>query len=312
VSAATTSTAVASGKRTFVRTDRRVGETLFQGFLVVATLLVIASTFAILAYIVQTGLKGISAVGAGQLLTGRTWKPEANTYGGLPLIVGTFATAAGAIVVGAVPSILAALWVTEFAPKAIKGLYRRVMEVSVAIPSVVFGWLALVNLIPIMESVAHKLNGEEADVGGEGLGSASVLLGVMIAPTIVVMSLDALSRVPHPMRDASSALGASRIQTAFTIVLPHAWRGLLLAVFFGFARAAGETMAVQMVIGGARKMPEGLFTPTTTISTQVVMDMQNARPDTVQSDVLYSMALVLLVLSTGVVLLTRLLNREKR
>jgi phosphate transport system permease protein len=104
------------------------------------------------------------------------------------------------------------------------------------------------------------------------------------------------------LKEASAALGASPWQTAFRVVLPGAWRGILVAVFFGFSRAAGETMAVQMVIGGARKLPENLFTPTTTISTQIVMDMQNARPGTTQSNVLFAMSLILLVISTGVVL----------
>jgi len=95
------------------------------------------------------------------------------------------------------------------------------------------------------------------------------------------------------------------------VSFPYAWRGLLVAVFFGFARAAGETMAVQMVIGGARKLPPDLFSPTTTISAQIVMDMQEARPGTPENDVLYWMALVLLVVSVLVVLVTRMLARQQ-
>ena len=96
------------------------------------------------------------------------------------------------------------------------------------------------------------------------------------------------------------------------VVVPYGWRGIIVAVFFGFARAAGETMAVQMVIGGARQLPSDAFTPTTTISTQIVMDMQNARPDTPASDVLFAMSLVLLVVAVTVVLLTRFLGRGPR
>lgn len=311
MAATTTTTTTAGRSATFVSHERRPGEAIFKGFLVFSCVFVIATTFAILAYIAQTGVKGIAAVGLGPLVSGPAWKPEADTYGGRPLIVGTLTSALGAIFVSGFPSILAALWVTEFAPRHFKSMYRRIMEVSVAVPSVVYGWLALVHIVPLFEKLAHAIYGEEANVGGEGLGASAVLLGLMISPTIVLLSLDALSRVPQSLRDASYALGASSMQTAFKVVLPYAWRGLLLAVFFGFARAAGETMAVQMVIGGARKMPENLFTPTTTISTQVVMDMQNAQPNTVQSNVLYSMSLVLLVISTLVVLATRFLNREK-
>jgi phosphate transport system permease protein len=185
------------------------------------------------------------------------------------------------------------------------------MEIASAIPSVVYGWLALVYLVPIVEHVAHAIKGPDAPVTGEGLGAAAVLLAVMIAPTVVLLSLDALARVPRSLKDASAALGASPWQTAFRVSVPYAWRGLLIAIFFAFARAAGETMAVQMVIGGARKLPDGLFSPTTTISAQIVMDMQEARPGTPQNDVLFSMALVLLVVSVGVVLVTRVLARQE-
>jgi phosphate transport system permease protein len=223
-------------------------------------------------------------------------------------------SAAGAVVLGAVPAVLAAVWVTEFAPRITRSLYRRTMEIAAAVPSVVYGWLALVYLIPRMETLAHSLLGATAvgGVGGEGLASAAVLLGVMIAPTVLLLSLDALARVPAALRDASAALGASPWQTAMRVVVPHGWRGIVVAVFFGFARAAGETMAVQMVIGGARKLPANAFSPTTTISTQIVMDMQNAQPNTPASDVLFSMSLVLLVVAVAVVLFTRFIGRGAR
>ncbi len=162
--------------------------------------------------------------------------------------------------------------------------------------------------MPYAHSFAQLIYGEEAHVGGEGLASAAMLLGVMIAPTVHLLSLDAL-KIPDDLRLASAALGASPLQTSFRVAVPSAWRGIIVAVFFGFARAAGETMAVQMVIGGARKLPENLFQPTTTISAQVVMDMQNARPGTTSSNVLFSMSLVLLLVSVGVVLVTRFMTR---
>ena len=271
---------------------------------------VLLTTAAMLFFLGNAGLRGARAVGLGQLLTGVTWKPEAEIYGGLPLVFGTFVSAGGALLIGAVPAVLAALWATEFAPKRLRPLYRRTMEVAAAVPSVVYGWLALVYLVPQMEKVAHVLRGDQA-TGGEGLASAAVLLGVMIAPTVLLLSLDALARTPQLLRDASSALGASPWQTAIRVVLPHGWRGIIVAVFFGFARAAGETMAVQMVIGGARKLPDNAFSPTTTISTQIVMDMQNARPNTPSSDVLFSMSLVLLVVAVTVVLITRFLSRRR-
>jgi phosphate transport system permease protein len=272
--------------------------------------IVLAAAAAMLLFLARAGVRGVREVGLAPLLYGVVWKPEAGSFGGLPLLFGTLVSATGALLVGAIPAVASATWVSEFAPRSALLAYRRVMEVAAAVPSVVYGWLALVNLVPAMEHVGHAVYGDAAPVGGEGLGAAAVLLATMIAPTVVLLSLDALARVPKDLRDASAALGASPWQTAFRVVVPYAWRGILIAVFFGFARAAGETMAVQMVIGGARRLPTNLFTPTTTISTQIVMDMQNARPETPESDVLFSMSLVLLVVSVSVVIATRLLTRR--
>jgi phosphate transport system permease protein len=273
---------------------------------------VLLTTILLIGFLARTGLAGMGEVGIWSLLFGPRWKPENQLYGGLPLILGTFVSALGAAAMGATPAVLAAVWLTEFAPKPLRGFYRRLMEIAAAIPSVVYGWLALTHLVPVMGAFAHTIYGDDSNVGGEGLASSAVLLSVMIAPTVLLLSVDALSRVPYNLREASAALGASPWQTGFRVVMPYAWRGLLVAVFFGFARAAGETMAVQMVIGGARVIPSNLFRPTTTISSQIVMDMQNARPGTPADDALFSMALILLVVSIAVVLVTRMLSRPVR
>jgi phosphate transport system permease protein len=263
-----------------------------------------------LGFLARSGIRGAAEVGLAPLLSGTLWKPEQGLFGGLPLIVGTLVSAIGAVLTGAVPAVLTALWITEFAPPRVQMLYRRVMEIAAATPSVVFGWLALIYLVPLLEPVAHTIYGVDAPVGGEGLATSAILLGLMVAPTVTLLSVDALARVPREWRGASTALGASHWQTSFSVVLPSAWRGVIIAVFYGFARAAGETMAVQMVIGGARRLPETLFSPTTTISAQIVMDMQNARPNTPENDVLFSMALLLLALSMSVVLGTRFITRR--
>jgi phosphate transport system permease protein len=299
-----------TGTRREASSRRRV-DAVVRMLLVSCAAFVLLTTGAMLFFLGNAGLKGVRSVGLAPLLSGALWKPEADVYGGLPLIFGTFVSAGGAIVIGAVPAVLAAVWATEFAPRSARPMYRRIMEVAAAVPSVVYGWLALVYLIPQMEKVAHLLLGERA-TGGEGLATAAVLLGVMIAPTVLLLSLDALARVPSALRDASAALGASPWQTAMRVVVPHGWRGIIIAVFFGFARAAGETMAVQMVIGGARQLPANAFSPTTTISTQIVMDMQNAQPGSTGSNVLFAMSLVLLVVAVTVVLCTRWLSRGVR
>ncbi|HSY21991.1 MAG TPA: phosphate ABC transporter permease subunit PstC [Polyangiaceae bacterium] len=293
------------------RVKPRVLESVVRGALVGCAAFVVATTIAMLAFLAQTGIKGIAEVGLGQILTGTVWKPEADSFGGFALIAGTFATAVGAILIGAAPAVLSAVYLTEFASAAVGRTFRRVMEIASAVPSVVYGWLALVYLTPLTDALGHGIYGADAPVSGVGIAASAILLAIMIAPTVLLLSLDALSRVPRALREASAALGASPWQTAFNVSVPYGWRGVLVAVFYGFARAAGETMAVQMVIGGARRLPANLFSPTTTISAQIVMDMQEARPGTVQNDVLFSMALVLLVVSVIVVLITRTLARRQ-
>mgnify|MGYP002780531685 CR=1 FL=1 len=294
-----------------MRRRGRSYEGVVRGALAASGAVVVVATVAMLGYLTWAGVRGIQAAGLGELLFGTRWRPEEGLFGGAPLLVGTLTSALGAVFVGAVPAVLTAIWLTELAPPGVKQGYRRLMEVASALPSVVYGWLALMHLVPLMGRVAAALHPAHERVGGEGLATASVLLGVMIAPTVLLLSLDALARVPQPLREASLALGGSVLDTAFRVVLPCAWRGVVVAVFFGFARAAGETMAVQMVIGGARQLPSTLFSPTTTISTQVVMDMQNARPHTPEHDVLFAMSLVLLVLSTIIVLFTRAIARGR-
>ena len=272
--------------------------------------IVVTTTVVMIGFLARTGIRGVIDAGIGQLVAGELWKPEAGLFGGAPLLLGTIASAIGATLFGAIPAVFCALWLSELAGPHLRAVYRRVMETAAAIPSVVYGWLALVYLVPPVALLAHEIYGADSPVGGEGLFSSAILLGIMIAPTVTLLSLDAITRIPQSLRDASLALGASRLQTALRVVLSGSQRGVFVAVFFGLSRAAGETMAVQMVIGGARMLPHTPFSPTTTISSQIVMDMQNARPGTIESNALFAMALVLLVFSAGMVAITRRLGEK--
>jgi phosphate transport system permease protein len=187
----------------------------------------------------------------------------------------------------------------------------------------VYGYVALVYLVP-------RFANPRLGCQGLGLAAASVVLAAMIAPTIALLSLDVLERTPQALRDASSALGVSRWHTTWRAVFPTARRGLVVAGFFGFARAVGETMAVQMVAGNGRYAPLALLRPTgarvaetvcgrlgplellrptSTISTRIVMDMPETQPGTPWNNALFSMSLVLLLVSTLGVIITRRMSR---
>jgi phosphate transport system permease protein len=294
--------------------------------LAAAAVTVLAIALLIVGFIARAGIAGFAESGMFSMLFGRRWAPDADTpaFGFAGFLAGTVLSAVGGVLLGALPAVLAAVYLSECAPARLRRLFRRVMEVAAALPSVVYGYAAVTYLVPLF---ANPRTGCQ----GLGLAPAAVLLGTMIAPTVALLSLDALSRTPDGLREASAALGVSRWQTTWRAVVPTAWRGLMVAVFFGFARAAGETMAVQMVAGNGQfaplafLRPEGarlaaevcptlgpleLFRPTSTIATRIVMDMSNTHPGTPWNNALFSMSLVLLFISTGVVLITRRLARR--
>lgn len=304
------------------------GDALVKGSLAFAAFLVIAVAAGILWMIARAGLRGFAEAGFFASLFGLHWAPEASppAFGFLPYLVNTLLSATGAVLLGAVPAVLAAVYLTELAPARIRRSFRAVMEVAAALPSVVYGYVALTYLAP-------RLANPRLGCQGLGLASTSLVLAAMIAPTIALLALDGLERTPQELRDASSALGGSRWHTTWHAVFPTARSGLVVAVFFGFARAVGETMAVQMVAGNGRYAamaalrpagarvaqnvcahlgPLELFRPTSTISTRIVMDMPETQPGTPWNNVLFSMSLVLLLVSTLVVLITRRVSRPAR
>ncbi len=309
-----------------INARRRRADRLVVVALSAAAGTVVAIAAAILGFIARAGLVGYASGGFFAMTFGRHWAPDSPhpSYSFLPYLVSTGVSALGAILLGAVPAILAAVCVSELAISRMRPLFRRVLEISAAIPSVVYGYAALTWLVPLL---ANPVRGCQ----GLGLAPAILLLAVMVTPTVGLLSLDALARVPLALRDASAALGASPWQTTWRAVVPAAWRGIVTATFYGFARAAGETMAVQMVIGngtygpiaglgapGARMMPSActtlgplaIFRPTSTLATRIVMDLPNTQPGTPWNHALFSMSLLLLGMSTTVVLLTRCLSRR--
>jgi phosphate transport system permease protein len=315
-----------SPARPVPRARRRRVDAAVRALLALAAVAVLGVALTILAFIARAGLAGFAGSGFVATVFGSRWAPDAASpsYGFLGFLATTVLTTAGGLLLGALPAVLAAIYLSEFTRGRARAAFRRVMEVAAALPSVVYGYAAVTYLV-------SRFANPRAGCEGLGTGPAAVLLGVMIAPTVALLSLDALARTPAGLREASAALGVSRWQTTFRAVVPTAWRGLLVAVFFGFAHAAGETMAVQMVVGNgqyaplallrpatARLAPDAcaalgpleLFRPTSTIATRIVMDMPNTQPGTPWNNALFSMSLVLLCISTTVVLITRRLARR--
>ena len=192
----------------------------------------------------------------------------------------------------------------KIAPKWLRDIMRPATDLYVAIPSVVYGYLGLMLLVPFLRDF-FQVN------TGFGLMAAAMILAIMILPTIISICEDAIRAVPKPLEEASLALGATRWQTLWKVVIPSALPGILTAIILAMARAIGETMAVQMLIGNTPVVATNLFTPTSTLTSNIVVEMGNTPFGSAWGNSLFLMALVLLVISLGMILLIRKIGARR-
>ena len=244
-------------------------------------------------------------------LLGTKWAPgdpgSETSFGLMPFILGTLGVMAVAALLAAPLSIGLAIFMAEVAPRWARSITRPAMEVFVGIPSVVYGWLGITILVPFLR---ENLSGIGFTLGFSWF-AGSLVLGLMILPTIASVSYDVFLSISPDLRDASLALGTTRWQTIRHILLPAASTGLLTAIVLGMMRAAGEALAVQMVIGNAPVVPTSLTKPVTTLTSQITLDMGNTVSGQAWNDVLWTMGLILLMISIGFVLIVRALGRRR-
>lgn len=253
-----------------------------------------------------------------------TWDPtgEPQVFGLLPFIGGTIAVTAVALLISTPLSVGLALFLSEVAPQWARAIVQPALEIFVGIPSVVWGWLGLTILVPwLADTFHHKIAislpvvGEVVSMPGFLTGfswlAGALVLSVMILPTITSVSFDAFRAVPQELRTGSLALGTTRWQTIRHILLPAAMSGVLTAVVLGMTRAAGEALAVQMVIGNSPALPAAITQPVTTLTSQITLDMGNTVFGEPWQDALWTMSLVLLIISISSVVLVRLINKRR-
>lgn len=232
------------------------------------------------------------------------WNPGKKLVGALPMIVTSFGVTLLAALIATPFAIAVALFMTEFAPKRGARLLQVVIELLVGIPSVIYGLIGLAVVVPAMRIM----------YGGTGFGilAGAVVLFVMVLPTITSLTVDALKAVPSHYRQASLALGATRWQTIYKVILRSATPGILTAVVFGMARAFGEALAVQMVIGNAAMLPHNLVSPSATLTSQLTMGIGNTIMGTLPNNALWSLALLLLIMALVFNILVKLIARKGR
>ena len=277
-----------------------------KGLTYAAIGLIIVLVISIIGFI---GVHGLSTfisdhVNVFHFLTSTDWDPSEgkNHVGAAAMIVTSFAVTLLAAIVATPFAIAAALFMTEYTSKKGAGFLQSVIELLVGIPSVVYGFLGLTIIVPTIRKI----------FGGTGFGilAATLVLFVMVLPTITSLTVDALKAVPKQFRQASFALGATKWQTIHKVTLKVATPRILTAVIFGMARAFGEALAVQMVIGNAVLMPANLISPSATLTSQLTSQMGNTVMGTLPNNALWSLALLLLIMSLVFNFLVRLVGRK--
>ncbi len=211
------------------------------------------SIFAVVlicVFLFANGIPAIGKIGVFKFLLGTKWKPGNDIYGILPMILGSLYVTAGAIIIGVPIGLLTAVFLAKFCPKGLYKILKPATELMAGVPSVVYGFFGLVVLVPLVQNIFG--------VAGNTMLTASVLLGIMILPTIIGVSESAIRAVPDSYYEGSLALGASHERSVFFATLPAARSGILAGVVLGIGRAIGETMAVVMVAGNKARMPQGL------------------------------------------------------
>lgn len=275
------------------------------GFCVALVALVVVTLIFMVA---QQGLTTFFVDGINPIdfFFGQNWIPEQERYGALPMIVGSFAVTLLSTVFALPIAIGSAIFVVEVAPGFGRRVFQPFIELLVGIPSVVYGVLGLY----VINSLIKAVFGEAAPTGA-GILSGSLVLAIMILPTITTLSMDALRAVPNQYREGSYALGCTRWQTVWHVVLKSATPSLMTAVILGMTRAFGETLAVQMVIGGVeRSMPTGLLDPASTLTAALTAGLSNATSGSVYYHALWSLGLILLAMSLIFILIIHLIGRK--
>jgi phosphate transport system permease protein len=244
---------------------RNIGESLMGAVFLAAACISILCVALLCVFLFANGVPAIGKIGPLKFFAGTLWKPGSNIYGIAPMILGSLYVTAGAVVVGVLPGILCAVFMARFAPARLHSLAAPAVTLLAGIPSVVYGFLGLTVLVPATRFLGAG--------NGKSILTASILLGIMILPTIISVSEAALRAVPEAYYEGALALGASHEEAVFFAQVPAAGSGIMAGVILGIGRAIGETMAVIMVAGNQPIVPKSLFEGARTLTANIVLEM---------------------------------------
>jgi phosphate ABC transporter permease protein PstC len=246
-------------------------EKLIERALLLVAFSAVGVLFLVALFIFREGIPLAAKVGVWKFISSSQWAPTRGQFGVLPMIVGSVEVTILAILLGGVMGLACAMFLAEFAPRWSVRILKPLIELLAGIPSVVYGFIGVVVLVPLIRTT----------LGGPGFSvlASGIILGIMVLPTVIAVSLDALHAVPLSYKEGSLALGATRWQTLYRTTLPAARSGIIAAVILGMGRAIGETMAVIMVAGNALTLPTSLLQPVRTLTSNIALEMGYATGD---------------------------------
>lgn len=280
-------------------------EKFMRGVFFIAACASVLAVALICIFLFANGVPAMKEIGVFKFLSGEMWKPNNNIYGILPMIVGSLYVTAGAILFGVPIGILTSVFMAYYCPKKIYRPLKAATELLAGIPSVVYGFFGLVVLVPWVREFGRNLG-----FGGNGSSilTASLLLGMMILPTIIGVTESAIRAVPSQYYEGAVALGGTHERAIFRVIIPAAKSGVVAGIVLGVGRAIGETMAVIMVAGNQARMPAGIFRGVRTLTANIVIEMGYATD--LHREALIATGVVLFVFILIINFCVALLNRR--
>lgn len=281
---------------------RNFKETMMHVVFLLTACISILAVILICLFLFANGIPAMSEIGFLDFLCGTKWKPGQGLYGIFPMIIGSIYVTGGAIVVGVPIGLLCAIFLARFCPRRLYKVLKPAVDLLAGIPSIVYGFFGLVVLVPAMQNLFGG--------SGKNILTASVLLGIMILPTIISVSESALRSVDSSYYEGALALGATHERGVFQVILPAANSGVIAGVILGIGRAIGEAMAVSMVAGNQAILPESLFGGVRTLTANIVLEMGYAAD--LHREALIATAVVLFVFILIINLSFSALKRRKK
>lgn len=279
----------------------KLSEGFMRAVFLICACVSIAAVVLICVFIFSGGAPAFAEIGIFRFLFGTEWNPTANKFGILPMIISSIYVTAGAIIIGVPIALLCAVFMARFCPPTVYRFMKPAVNLLAGIPSIVYGFFGLTVIVPLMQDI----------FGGSGKSvlTASVLLGIMILPTVIGVAETAIRAVPEQYFEGALALGATRERSVFTVVFPAARSGITAGVILGVGRAIGETMAVVMVAGNPRIIPGSILDGARTLTANVVLEMSYATD--LHREALIATAAVLFVFILAINVSFSLLKRKE-